>query len=362
MNAARKIIGLLLIIFFGLPTLFGIIWAVGMIRASVSPEFLTDLPRKIIADIPDKANEIFRDAQDERFIADPNTRAWFEAVAKTGISPKDLMEKTGLLEWMRGELSDSIRQLGLTLRGERRPRPIVINLQPLKATLLNPEVDRFLEEMLKNLPPCDEQGLKAWTEIAEQGPAHRKLPACVPDPAVAKAVLLSERTKVVNDIDNEVEIMSNVHGFPNFPFGLSQTVTFLAYFLFLIPAVFIFLGAIIGATSPAGVFRWSGISVIVGSIPALVLALTAKYFSLWAIKAGPYSWHGNWSSELGELVLDKMRWIPMRIVDQLFSPVIGVALIVGVVGIVLYALSFSVRDNARKAQQPVSSSPAAPPK
>jgi len=365
MNIARKIIGLFVIIFLGLPLLFGIIWAVGLTKASVSPEFLSDLPQKIIAEVPDKANEIFRDARDERFITDPNTRAWFDAVAKTGISPKELMEKTGLLEWMRGELSGSIEQLGLTLRGERRPRPIVIDLQPLKAALLSPEMDRFLDEMLKNLPPCDERGLTAWTEIAAQGRAHRELPACVPDPTIAKAVILNERAKAVNDIGNELELMSGVHDFPRFPFNLSQTVTFIAYFLFLIPAVFIFLGALIGASSPAGVFRWSGISVIVASVPALILALTAKYFSLWLIKAGPYSWHGHWSSELAELVFDKMRWIPMRIVDQLFSPVVGVAIIVGVVGIVLYALSFSVRDNARKAPQPVSpvsAPPAAPQK
>ncbi len=359
MNIARKIIGLFVIIFFGLPTLFAIIWAVGLTRASVSPEFLSDLPQKIIAAVPEKANEIFRDARDERFIADPNTRAWFDAVAKTGISPKELMEKTGLLDWMRGELSDSIEQLGLTLRGERRPSPIVIDLQPLKAALLSPEVDRFLDEMLKNLPPCDEQGIKAWTEIAAQGRVHQELPACVPDPTIAKAVLLNERAKAVNDIDSELEIMSGVHDFPRLPFSLSQTVTFITYFLFLIPAVFIFLGALIGASSPAGVFRWSGISVIVGSIPALILALTAKYLSFWVIKAGSYSWHGHWSSELAELVFDRMRWIPMRIVDQLFSPVVGVALMVGVVGIVLYALSFSVRDTAPKAPRAVSAPPAA---
>jgi len=360
MNVARKIIGLIVIIFFGLPTLFGIIWAVGMIRASVSPEFLSDLPQKIIADVPDKANEIFRDARDERFITDPNTRAWFDAVAKTGISPKELMEKTGLLEWMRGELSDSIEQLGLILRGERRPKPIVIDLQPLKSALLSPEMDRFLDEMLKNLPPCDEQGLKTWTEIAAQGRGHRELPACLPDPTIAKAVLINERTKVVSDIDNELELMSNVHDYPRFPFNISHAVTFAAYALFLIPAVFIFLGALVSASSPAGIFRWSGISVIVGSVPALILALAAKYFSFWLIKAGPFSWHGHWSSELAELAFDRMRWIPMRIVDQLFSPVVHVALIVGVVGIVLYALSFSVRDNVRKAPQPVSAPPAAP--
>ena len=66
MHIARRFIGIILIVFFGLPTLFGIIWAVGMIKASVSSEFLTELPRKIIADIPNTADEIFREAQNEQ--------------------------------------------------------------------------------------------------------------------------------------------------------------------------------------------------------------------------------------------------------------------------------------------------------
>jgi hypothetical protein len=362
MNTARKIIGLLLIVFVGLPLLFGIIWAVGMIKATVSPDLLTDLPRKIIADIPRKADEIFRAAQDEQIIMDNNTRAWFQAAAKTGISPQTLMEKTGLLEWMQGELSGSLRQVGLMLRGERRPRPIVINLRPLKQALLNPEVDRFLEETLNQLPACDEQGQKAWSESVAQDFSSLKLPACRPDPALAKDVIVRARTEAVNDLDNEVEVFAGVHSFPLLPFGLSRTVTFLSYFLFLIPAAFIFFGALVAASSPASFFRWSGASVLAGGIPALLLALAIKYFSLWAIQAGSFSWHDRWATELGDLVLDKLRWIPERIVHQLFSPVVWVAAIVCVAGAVLYALSFSVRDSAGKTQTPVSPSPAVPPK
>ncbi len=47
------------------------------------------------------------------------------------------MEKTGLSIWMEGELSDSLRQIGMMLRGERRIRAIVINLRPLKEALLS---------------------------------------------------------------------------------------------------------------------------------------------------------------------------------------------------------------------------------
>ena len=48
MNSLRKIIGVFIMLFFALPLLFGIIWAVGTTKAVVSPEFLSDMPREII--------------------------------------------------------------------------------------------------------------------------------------------------------------------------------------------------------------------------------------------------------------------------------------------------------------------------
>lgn len=358
MNTARRLIGLLLIVFIGLPALFGIIWAVGMIKASVSAEFLTDLPREIIADIPDKADEIFREARDEQVIADDNTRAWFQAAAKTGISPRELMEKTGLLEWLDGELSDSLRQIGRMLRGERRARPITIDLRPLQAALLHPEVDRLIEETLKNLPPCDERGQMLWGELAIRDIRHHEIPACQPDLETARTVLTKARQRAVEDMDDRIEVFEGVRSFPLLPFGISGTITFLSYFLFLIPAAFIFLGALIAASSPASFFRWSGVSVLAGGVPTLLLALATKFFSLWAIRAAPFFERDCWASDLGDLVLNKLSWIPERIVNQLFSPVVWVAAMVCVVGVVLYALSFTVRDNARKARKPVSRPPA----
>jgi len=361
MNTARKIIGLLLIIFIGLPTLFGIVWAVGMIKAAVSPEFLSDLPREIIAELPETADEIFRDARSEQFITDDQTRAWFDAAAKSGISPRELLEKTGLMAWIQDEVSDSLRQFGLVLKGERRPRPISINLRPLKSAILHPEMERFLLETLNQLPPCDEQGMKAWVDVATSG-SSRSLPACRPDPAAAKEALLHARSRLVEHIDDEFEVIETSYHFPVVPFGFSRMVSYLSYLLFLIPAAFIFLGAVIGAASPAGIFRWSGISVLAGGFPALLLSLGTKYISLWAIRAWPQGWYEAWPTELGDLVMDKLSWIPMRVVDQLFTPVIGVAAVVCVVGIVLYALSFTVRDGAKKGRKPASPAPLASPK
>jgi len=351
MDGAKKIIGLLLIVFLGLPSLFGVIWAVGMIKSSVSAEFLTDLPREIIADIPDKVDEIFQEAQDERIITDDNTRAWFQAAAKTGISPRDLMQKTGLMDWLDGELSDSLRQIGRMLRGERRPRPITIDLRPLQEALLHPEVDRFLEETQKNLPACDERGLLLWGELARGDIGPHKIPACQPDLGTASSALTEARRQAVKNMDDSIEVFEGVNYFPLLPFGISEVTVLISYFFFLIPAAFIFLGALVAASSPAGFFRWSGVSVLVAGISALILALATKLFSLWIIRAAPFVEYDHWASDLGDLVLNKLGWIPERIVTGLFSPVVWVAALVCVAGAVLYALSFTVRDNAGKKQK-----------
>jgi hypothetical protein len=360
MDAVRKIIGLVLIVFFGLPILFGMIWAVGLIKATVSPKFLSDLPRQVIAEVPAKADEIFRDAQSEQYISDANTRAWFQAAAKSGTTPSQLMAKIGLNDWLTGELSGSLQQVGRVLRGEVRPRPIVIDLKPLKQALLSPEVESFLESTLSNLPACDEQGLKNWADIAAFGPKHRELPACRPDPEASKAALTAARTKAVGDIPDDVEIFRNVHSFPVLPLGLSRTITVLSYLLFLIPAAFIFLGALIADSTPAGFLKWSGASIFVGGIPALLLALAVKYFSLWGLAGGGFNWHGQRTSELADLALDRLKNIPENIINQLFSPVILVAALVCVVGIVLFALSYSARKTPRTAPKPASHAPTAP--
>jgi len=245
MTATRKIIALLIIIFFGIPMLFGVIWFVGLTKASVSPEFLTDLPREIIADIPDMAEEIFTEAQSERVITDENTRAWFRAAAKAGVTPIRVMEETGLQDWLRNELSETLRESGEVLRGKRRPRTIVLDLRPLKEILLRDDIDRYIMRILENLPPCDEEGNQAWMDFAEEDWGDEWLPACRPDLDIAREILRYERIEAVSEMEEEIEIFEDFHFIP---FGISRVITWFSYSLFLIPAFFIFFGALIAAT------------------------------------------------------------------------------------------------------------------
>ncbi|MHB8054649.1 MAG: hypothetical protein ACYDH3_05330, partial [Candidatus Aminicenantales bacterium] len=88
--AARKILGALIIILIGLPILFGIIWAVGLVRATFSPGFLTEVPQKIIAELPGSLDGMFTALRDERLDMNPGDRAWLLAAEKTGIPPAEL--------------------------------------------------------------------------------------------------------------------------------------------------------------------------------------------------------------------------------------------------------------------------------
>ena len=343
MTAARKIIALLIIIFLGIPILFGVIWFVGLTKATVSPEFLTDLPREIIADIPEMTEEIFTEAQSERVITDENIRAWFRAAAEAGVTPIQVMEETGLQDWLRNELSETLRETGEVLRGKSRPRTIVLDLRPLKEILLGDDIDRYMMRILEQLPPCNEEGTQAWMEIAEEDWGDEKLPACRPDLDIAREVLRSKRIEAVAEMEEEIEIFEDVRFIP---FGISRFITWFSYSLFLIPAFFIFIGALIAATSPASFFRWTGVSILFAAIPALLLSLFVKSFSLWALNFVPYSYSHSetWSAELNDLVLEKISWIPAIIVEHLFSPVVAVSGIVCIIGLVIFVISFMVRD------------------
>ena len=344
----RKILGTLLVVLIGLPVLFGVIWAVGLVRASLSSEFLTELPREIIAEIPASLDGIFAAARDENLRLEPGARAWIQAAEKTGIRPSELIEKTGILGWMKGELSRSLSQVGEVLRGESAIHSISIDMRPLKTALLDPEMDRFLESLLENLPPCDEQGLQAWQDRLTAGFGRGDdLPACRPvEAAVAKEVLFGERAREVGKIDDSVEVFENVHPFPFQRFGVSRAVSVLSYLLFLFPALIILGGVLLANRTAAGRLRWGGISILAGSLPVLLMAFGLKKFSSWALDGGWAFRHSGWTDHWDSVLFDKLSWIPDRLMNAFFSPVFNTAAVVAVVGVVLIAVSYSTRRAA----------------
>lgn len=342
---ARRIIGALILILMGIPTLFGMIWAVGLVRASVSEKVLSDLPREIIAEIPRAADEIFAAAEDESWGGDEEARTWLKAAAETGISPRELMETTGILRWMESELSESLRRAGLMIRGEIPWRPISIDMRPLKGALLHPELDAFLSATLANLPPCDEEGVGIWMSVKNHPDLEGDLPACRPDLPLAKEILLLKKSRAVADMDDKVEIIDDVRSFPFRRFPLAKALAIGSYFLFLIPAAFIFIGSVIVSRSSSGRLLWSGASVLAGSLPVLILTLGIKAFIRWgSLDGGFFWWRQSWGSDVDRLVLDKLSWIPGRVADAFFSPVLWTAVAAAIAGVFLLALSFAGRS------------------
>lgn len=358
MVVIRKILGALVILLFALPTLFGIIWAVGLTKAAISPEFVSDIPKQIIEETPVLLEEIFEDAQDRDFVSNENTRRWFRTAAEVGASPRKLMEETGLLDWMENELSAALTKVGDILRGDRRARTIAIDLIPLKAALRHEAFDRYLEDILDRLPPCNEGEMDEWMEAYDSDINWFELPACRPDIDLALSVFRAERLRMLEDMDDEIELFEGVR-YPSL--GISRSVTLFSYGMFLIPALFLFAGAIIAATSPASFCRWFGVSTIVAALPVLGLALLVRYLTSWGLKFTPF-WETG-ISDLEELVLEKIAWIPDLVVGHLFDEVVALAGTVCVIGLVIFALSFVVRRERRvkPKRRAQTSSAAAPP-
>ena len=337
MNTFRKIIGLLMILFLGLPLIFGIIWAVGITKAAVSPEFISEFPQEIIAEIPRILDEVFEEGQKKNMISDPNTRAWFEAAASVKISPRELIKRIGLEDWMDHELSGLFEDLEDILRGNRRVRTLVFDLRPLKDALLHEEFFLYIEDVLEQLPLCDELGQRRWDRFRGNDVDWFSRKACRPDRETLISIFEDMRDSIEYDIPDDVSIFEDVD---YFPLGISRVVTWLSYFLFLFPAAVLFLAALIAASSPADFFRWSGISVLAGGLIPLISSLFFKQIARWAIFIRPYS--DSWSAELQNLIVDKTEWIHLSLIDFLFSPVVQVAGVVCIVGIILFAISLIV--------------------
>ncbi len=353
MNSVRKAIGLLIIVFLGMPTLFGIIWAVGVTKGAVSPEFLSDLPQQIIDEVPRLIEELFEEAQDEDVVADENTRAWIQAAAQVEMDPKDVIAEIGLLHWLQNELTATLQEFGEVLRGQERPRRITLDLRPLRAALSHEALELYFEEILQHLPPCNDEMLEHWQEAGEWDGDLFDLPACQPDLALWNRVFHAARLRAIEDIPDDVEVFEDV---PLLPFGFSRTVVLFSYTLFLLPALFLFLGAVIAASSPSSLMRWLGVAILITGLLTLASAAFVKFVTLEAFDLASFKASWDWTTDLEELFVNKTGWIFRSVFSTLFSPVMSLSGVISVFGLLLFALSFIVRGETRVVTRTVSSS------
>ena len=347
MSQTRTIFGLLIMILIAIPVLFGIIWAVGITQAFVSEKTLTELPGEIIAEVPELLDGMMLAARNEDSNMDYGTRAWLNAMAASGTTPKQLLQETGFTDWLEKELSGSLAALGRIMNGKSAERSVWLDMKPLKAAFRHPAMENWLARVLENLPPCSAGESEAWARTLTGKSSDDSLPPCRPGEIQAGAVAALIRDRAARDIPDRVNIMENAR-FPRENFNIARTVDSFAYLLFLIPALFILLGALVGARSKSHFFRWSGAATIAGGGLVLALSSLAREAIPWAMRVGPPDYHysSHWI-HWHEAVADHAGSMALVISRHFISPVIAVAGGVCVVGLLLFAFSFTfTRDNA----------------
>lgn len=351
MNQTRTVLGLLVMIFFAIPLLFGIIWAVGLTQAMVSSKMLSELPREIIAEIPAIVDGVLLAAKDNNIELDPESRTWLTAVAGVATTPKELLKETGLNDWLEKELSESLRTVGDILNGKTEARNVWLDLRPLKQALNHPAMELYITQVLEKLPVCSPEQVKTWERIMQDQDHYDALPACRPEAALNINAAASIRSSFTRDIPDEVNFFKNAH-FPFHRINIAQTVMSFTYLLFLIPALFIFFGALIAARCKSHFFRWSGAVTMIGGGLALGLATLVKQIIPWSARFNPgqYSSHWqHWNNVLG----DHLGGLVLVFTRHLVAPVIAVAGAVCVVGLLLFAFSFTFHSEPEtKVQAP----------
>lgn len=339
MNQARTIFGLLIMIFIAVPILFGIIWAVGFTQAIVSQKTLSELPGEILAEVPGLLDGMMAAARDENSDMDYATRTWLNAAAASGTTPQQVLKETGLNDWLEKELTRSLAELGEIMNGRSSQRAVWLDMRPLKTAFRHPAMDSWLNRVLANLPACSAGEAEAWARVLEGKNEYDSLPPCRPAEMQSPAVAAWVSDRVDRDIPDRVNMLENAH-FPRENFNIARTVNSFAYLLFLIPAAFIFLGALIGGRGKSGFFRWSGIATLTGGGLVLALSSLAKGIVPWALRIGPMEHPSYWTHWQGAFA-DHAEGLALVVSRHFMSPVIAVAGGVCIVGLLLFAFSFT---------------------
>jgi hypothetical protein len=347
MNGLRKSIALFIIIFVGIPTLLGIIWGVGVTRAVVSPEFLSDLPRDIIDRVPTMLDETLEALDQEDVVFDDSDRALVRAVANADTSPKELLENIGVMAWLQNELSQSLEDIGKILRGEMKPKPLTLNLKPLKAALKHEGIDRYLKEVLSKLPACSEEEAREWQEALWDKHYMEHLPPCKPaDMDNAVKALRGYWLQEVDEIPDSVDVFKTRrkgwHFREHTAVDISRWIVSLTFLLFFFPAIIFVLAGFIATSSRSGILRWVGFSTLIGGALAFGLSKFSAKMLEWGLGVFPYSYSYTDVSPFEEVVIEKTGDIFLVVVDHLFSAVDMVAGVVCIIGIVLIALSYAM--------------------
>ncbi len=347
MTPLRKILGFILAALIGIPILFGTIIAVGITNAVVTPEVLSDLPREIIKELPSTVDEIYSAIKSDENINNEKTRIWVDAIKKSDIPPGKMLEESGIFEWLRLELSESLKQVGEVLQGERSAGPINLDMKPLKRALLHESVTKYFKIVIRNLPECTDVDVEEWKNIAflDSTPDDfSSFPACRPAGLeISDDLIMNFQRRAIDDMPDNVNIAEDWTDFPA-RWNFTKTISTVTYALFIIPGIFILLGSFIAATSKGGFFRWAGITTMIGG--GLAYGLTSLLQNLLPISelSLKYDFAKVISSDFEELVISKVAGFSEMIFDSIFTPASRLGGTVIIIGLIIFALSFLIRE------------------
>lgn len=354
MKQARTFLGLLIMIFIAIPVLFGVIWAVGFTQAVVSPKTLTELPGEIIAEVPEALDGMMLAARDEDSDLDYDTRTWLNAIAGASPTPREILKETGFNDWLEHELTGSLRKVSDVLNGRSAIRDIWLDMKPLKAAFSHPAMEKWISQVLEKLPACSSGQSETWKRILLRDDSYDSLPPCRPEGVTGTDAAAVIREHITRDIPDQVNIMEN-SDIPHGRFNIAKTVTTFTYLLFLIPAAFIALGALVAARSKTHFFRWSGVATMAGGGLVLALSSLIKDVIPWAMRVGPGHYSSPWT-HWHEVLAEHMSGLAAVFSRHFITPVITVAGAVCIVGLLLFAFSFTfTREVEAKPQPPQAS-------
>lgn len=359
-----------------LPSLIGIIWAVGITRGALSEEAIVELPKRIVSTLPEIIDEGMRLAESEEGRWNENSRIWLKAMQETGIKPGDVLQQSGITMWVEKDLTAMLREMREFMRGNRHPDEVKLDMRPLKKALNHPVIDEYAESVLAKLPECDTQQAEEWSNEIERIRDRwsddinlEKLPACRPDIETGRLYLAELRKEWMEDIPDQVDVFeySDFHGTP-FGINIGRASISFSFLLFLIPAVFILLGAAVAASNRTEFYRWIGMTVLIGGLLALgTVFLTTEVFHV-----GEFPFYWDWHS-CHDLSISQFRFIRhlglniSEWIQPFFTPVREVSEVTAILGLLIFALTFLVTPVRRKpaatppapAQTPASESPPA---
>ncbi len=344
MLAARKISAILVVIFFALPLIFGIITGVGLIKGVLSERFLVEVPQEVVEMIPSSIDELYVELKkiDLNMLSmRENQRVWLKAILDTDVSPKILFEKSGLNKWIEGEFKTTFEKLREILRNERDYSNVMLNTKGLKKSLVNDEFVKYVRKVIEKLPVCKDEYFKEWNDSNFNINSIYSLPSCRPENInISNENIRLFLSKLANQIPDNVRLFVKEDVLP-FNNKIFQLLGSLSYLLFLLPLIFVLISAWLGTTSKRGFFLWTGSVISVGGI--LTLGFSEFILNLSSILD-----FGNRISleltdipeNISDLLVRKTEVLSESIIHSLFKSVSSVSLAVIIIGLVIISLTF----------------------